>query len=208
MTPKSNFQSFAVIPAAGDSVRMGRPKLLMPWRDATLIEHVLSVWSSSRVHHTVVVVRPTDQRLHELCLAAGAEVVLPREPPAEMKVSVQIGLRHVQRKYRPQGEDVCLWAPADIPHLSVPLIDQLLAAHDASAPRILVPQTPAGRGHPLLVPWSVAEQALSLRPGETLKSLVERNPARAIAWSDPSILEDLDTPSDYERLASGDSLGE
>ena len=32
------FRSFAIIPAAGRSVRMGRQKLLMPWGDATLIE--------------------------------------------------------------------------------------------------------------------------------------------------------------------------
>jgi CTP:molybdopterin cytidylyltransferase MocA len=35
-------QTFAIIPAAGRSVRMGQPKLLLPWGQTTLLEHVLA----------------------------------------------------------------------------------------------------------------------------------------------------------------------
>ena len=59
-------RSFAVIPAAGRSQRMGQPKLLLPWGRTTVIEHVLGVWRASRVTHTVIVVHPDDKFLAEL----------------------------------------------------------------------------------------------------------------------------------------------
>ena len=58
--------SFAIIPAAGRSQRMGEPKLLLPWGQSTIIEHVLAVWCASRVEAVVMVVHPDDVRPAEL----------------------------------------------------------------------------------------------------------------------------------------------
>ena len=57
------FRSFAVVPAAGRSERMGAPKLLLPLGDSTVIEHVLAAWTASPVTRTVVVVRADDAEL-------------------------------------------------------------------------------------------------------------------------------------------------
>ena len=93
-------QSFAIIPAAGRSQRMGQPKLLLPWGERTIIEHVLGVWRASRVTQVVLIVHPQDARLAELGRGCGAVVVQPADAPREMKVSVQIGLAHVARASR------------------------------------------------------------------------------------------------------------
>ena len=69
MTSQSVPRFFGVIPAAGRSVRMGEPKLLLPWRDGTLIEHVLAQWLASRVACVTVVVHPDDQELAAVCRA-------------------------------------------------------------------------------------------------------------------------------------------
>ena len=60
-------KSFAVIPAAGLSRRMGeKQKLLLPWGDATLIEHVLRAWLDSRIDRIVLVSRRDDRDLHRV----------------------------------------------------------------------------------------------------------------------------------------------
>ena len=41
-------RSFAVVPAAGRSRRMGRPKLLLPWGESTIIQQVLGAWRASQ----------------------------------------------------------------------------------------------------------------------------------------------------------------
>ena len=84
----SSARFFAIVPAAGRSVRMGEPKLLLPWGETTIIESVLAAWRASRVARIVVVVHPEDTRLAELCRAASAMVIQPEIPPPDMKASV------------------------------------------------------------------------------------------------------------------------
>ena len=59
-------RTFAIIPAAGRSQRMGQPKLLLPWRNSTIIEHVLAAWRASQVSHMLMVVHPADRQLAEI----------------------------------------------------------------------------------------------------------------------------------------------
>jgi molybdenum cofactor cytidylyltransferase len=193
-------RSFAIIPAAGRSARMGRPKLLLPWGDSTLMEHVLAAWRTSRVGQVVVVVRPDDRALGELCSAVGAEVVMPDVAPPEMRVSVQLGLEHVEQHHAPNSSDVWLLAPADMPGLSAGLINRLLESHDAQSPSVVVPTFGGKRGHPVLFPWALAEQVKRLDANEGVNALVERHRPRLLDGDDQAVLHDLDTPQDYDRL--------
>ena len=149
-------RSFASVPAAGHSHRMGQPKLLLPWRGQTVIEHTLTAWRLGGVDVTVVVARPEDQLLAEAARSAGAEVVLPAVAPPEMKDSIRIALEHITRRYQPAEQDAWLLAPADMPWLSAAVIRHLLATHVPRMPRILVPVRNRQRGHPVLFPWPVA----------------------------------------------------
>ena len=198
------FQSYAIIPAAGSSSRMGCDKLLLPWGPCTLIEHVLSVWFASRIARAIVIVRPDDSRLRDCCRAAGAEVVTPDVPPSEMKVSVQIGLRYVEQRYAPPPTDVWLLAPADMPRLSSRVIDALLEDRMAHAGCILAP-TCGGtrRGHPVLFPWPLAAEVQRLAPSESIRTLLDRFPVQAMDTHELGVLEDVDTPEDYRRALIG-----
>lgn len=197
-------QSFAIIPAAGRSRRMGQPKLLLPWADATVIEHVLAVWSKSRVDHVVVVVDPRDDALARLCARCGAHVVVPEAPPAEMKDSVRLGLAWAQT-HQPASDDAFLVAPADMPGLEHEIIDRLIDAHVQSltrrgGPSIRAPRYAAKRGHPVLFPWPLSAEVPRLGAGEGLNVLVERHGVQYVEAADDAIAQDFDTPEDYDRL--------
>jgi molybdenum cofactor cytidylyltransferase len=193
-------RSFAVIPAAGRSVRMGQHKLLMPWCGATLIEQALKAWCASRVSRVAVVVRPDDAALRDVCLQAGAVVVVPDLPPPEMRASVQCGLQYVQDHWSPDTADVWMLAPADMPHLSARLVNLVLEAHDPNVPAILVPGQGARRGHPVLFPWPLAAQVARLEEHQGVNVLLDDNPVRVLAGEDPGFYQDVDTPADVERL--------
>lgn len=197
----SPHRSFAIVPAAGLSVRMGRPKLLLPWRETTVIQHVLATWRASQVSRTVVVVRPDDDELATVCRNAGVDVVVPATAPSEMKVSIEHGLRHVERAYCPSDDDAWLLAPADIPGISNSTIDRLLLASAGnSSPAIVVPCHEGRRRHPVLFPWSMAREVSELTDGEGVNVLLQRHPVREIACPEAGTQDDLDTPDDYRRL--------
>jgi molybdenum cofactor cytidylyltransferase len=197
-------QTFAVIPAAGRSRRMGQPKLLLPWGASTVIEHVLAAWSASRVDHVVVVVDPADRELARRCAACGVEVVVPDEAPAEMKDSVMLGLRWAEH-YQPDARDAWLVAPADMPGLKSEIINLLVDAHGAALARgekpcIRAARYSGRRGHPVLFPWPLAAEVARLGPDEGLDALVARRGLEHLDVPAGQIPEDFDTPEEYARL--------
>ena len=201
-------QSFAIIPAAGRSQRMGRPKLLLPWQNSTVIECVVAAWRASQVNQVLIVVHPDDAQLADVARAAGATVVRAPTAPPEMKDSVALGLKHIEQTFNPQPGDAWLLAPADMPGLQSTTIDRLLAAHVAAGdqqPVIWAPISAGRRGHPVLFPWQLAADVTRLAAHEGIDVLVKRNTVRTIAIADSSVFEDLDTPADYRRLGGADS---
>lgn len=197
------FSSYAIVPAAGRSARMGQPKLLLDFRGQTIIETVLDAWLASSVDRTLVVVHPDDHALADVCEKKGATVIVPQEPPPHMKDSVLAGLDYLSSRCQPKPESVWLLAPADMPTLSSRVIDAVLSAHDPEHPRILVATRQKKRGHPVLFPWPLAGEVARLGPEEGLNQLVGRHDVQEVPVSEECIHFDVDTPEDYERLRKG-----
>jgi molybdenum cofactor cytidylyltransferase len=196
---------FAIIPAAGNSTRMGAPKLLLLVNGRPMVEQTLAAWRASRVEKVVVVVRPDDQELADVCRTCGAVVVVPPLAPPEMKDSVQCGLRHIEATFTPRSEDAWLLAPADMPNLSPRVIDALIAKHDPRKPKVLVPTLNRKRGHPVLFSWPLAAEVHSLSAAEGLNVLRQRHesqevPCDSVEPAGTSAFGDIDTPEDYERI--------
>lgn len=194
--------AIAIVPAAGISARMGRPKLLLPWGSSTVIETVISAWRAGGIERVIVVVRADDEPLAARCRAAGARVVQPIVDPPDMKTSVRHALHAARAAYAPTDDEAWLLAPADMPRLSAPLIARLLAEHDPARPQVLIPVVDGRRGHPILVPWCWATAVDELTEHEGVNTLVARLPVREILSDDPGIRVDLDTPDDYRRARS------
>ena len=197
-------QTFAIIPAAGRSQRMGQPKLLLPWGQSTVIEHVLATWQASRVDHVIVVVHPLDDELAKVCQSAGADVVRPADPPIDMKTSVRLGLEQAA-SYHPATSDAWLVAPADMPTLASDTIDRLIAAYAAAgavegSARVWAASRDGRSGHPVLFPWRLAAEVSRLPADSGLSDLVDRCQVTLVEAADDGIFEDLDTPADYRRL--------
>lgn len=197
-------RAFAVVPAAGQSRRMGRPKLLLPWQAGTVLDRVLSAWRASPVARVVVVVdphSPVRDALTACCRHQGAEVVVPAESPPDMKASLAAGLAWLAEHESPNANDAWLVAPADSPLLDPAVIAGLVAAHDPARPAALVPVSGGRRGHPVLIPWGWRDRLRTLGPAEGLRRLLTEGPTRELPvaggddWGD-----DLDTPADYQRL--------
>jgi molybdenum cofactor cytidylyltransferase len=193
----ATMRTFAVVPAAGDSARMGAPKLLLPWGPWTVIEQTIAAWRASDVQHVIVTVRARDAELRRRCETAGAEVVVASPPPHDMKGSVQSALAHLAARFRPAPTDVFLLAPADLPRLSPATIKAVLAVYDPAEPAVVAPTFHGRRGHPTLLPWAFAERIQRLPPHEGINSLVKQALVCEVPWDDDSILRDVDTPRDY-----------
>jgi len=179
---------------------MGTPKLLLPWRGSTVIEHVLAAWQAAGVTRRVVVTHHDDIELAQLACAAGADVVTPPIPPPDMKASVWAALEYLIEREHPTPDDAWLLAPADMPRLDATVIRILLEAARQHPGAILVPTLQGQRGHPVLFRFSMAEAVRTLSEPEGVNQLLGRFPVMEVPVADQTILNDLDTPDDYEKL--------
>ena len=82
-----------VIPAAGLSKRMGRPKLGLPWGGSTVLERVIASVRAGGIEHILVVLGPASGGLRHLAERAGASVLLLDQETPDMRTTVLAGLR-------------------------------------------------------------------------------------------------------------------
>jgi molybdenum cofactor cytidylyltransferase len=198
--------TFALIPAAGTSTRMGRPKLALPLGDGTVLGHVVEALRQAEVQHIVVVVGPQVPELVVLAEAAGAAALLLPEQTADMRATVEHGLNWLERRFHPRDEDSWLLVPADHPLLQPRVVCQLLRAQQENPHRsIVVPAFQGRRGHPVLLRWQHVAGIRKLPAHQGLNTYLRGNTAATleVEVESPSVLWDLDTPEDYERLRRG-----
>lgn len=195
--------TFAVVPAAGKSARMGRPKLALPLGGRTVLECVVETLRRAGVEPVVVVVGPDGSELASLAVAAGAHAVQLDADTADMRATVERGLDWVEERVHPRPEDDWLLVPADHPALDTEVIRTLLRAR-ASHPGagVIVPVHGGQRGHPALIAWKHVAHMRLLPPGKGLNVYLRRQAAEPleVPVESPGVLLDLDTPEDYDRL--------
>ena len=190
---------------------MGQPKLLLDLAGRTVIARVIEALRNSGVSRCLVVVRRDDSDLIREVMAAGGEVVLPETDPADMRASVEWGLKGISPALLTTSNsrfstpcDGWLLVPADHPTLNPQLVCDLIAAWRTSPTQIAVPVFEGQRGHPTIFPWSLAEEVFRLSPQQGLNSVLRSDPERIheVPVADPRVLDDLDTPEDLLRLRS------
>lgn len=194
---------FAVVPAAGKSTRMGRPKLSLPVGARTVLECVVDALRSGGVEHIIVVLGPHVADMTSMVEQAGAGTLLLTRETAHMRDTVQEGLDHLAQRFQPKGNDVWLLAPADHPRLSGSVTAGLIqrAAGDLLH-SIFVPTYFGRRGHPVLFRWHHAAGIVAFQPDRGLNAYVRAHAAHVleVRVDDPDILLDMDTVEDYQRL--------
>jgi molybdenum cofactor cytidylyltransferase len=204
----------ALVPAAGRSQRMGRPKMLLPIAGDTLIGRVVTALREGGAQRVVAVTPPDDSdegpAIAAAARGAGAEVVAPRIRPAEMRDSIEIGLETLAV---PSPPSRVLLAPGDAAGITPGLVRRLLKESADRPERIIVPRAGSRRGHPVVLPWSIAAEVASLPKGQGASALLSRHQSLVveIPIGEPHAVDDIDTPEDFrlwqersaEELAHG-----
>ena len=196
-------RTIGLIPAAGKSRRMGRPKLLLPLRETTVLEQVLAAVRSAGVDEILVVVAPEMDELAQLASAAHAHVLRLAADTPDMRTTCLHGLAWIEDHFHPEPGDGCLLVPADHPTLRPDVVRALIAAAQEDAEKTIIVPTYAGRrGHPAWLAWSHVAAIRALPTGLGLNAFIRAQTAqtRELPWLSDEVLCDLDTPEDYERL--------
>jgi molybdenum cofactor cytidylyltransferase len=196
-------RTFALIPAAGLSRRMGCSKLSLLLGKKRVLERVIDAVRQATVHDVLVVLAPEGEELEALACSAGAHVLRLQEPTPDMRATVAHGLHWLEERFHPDDEDGWLLLPADHPTLQSEVIQTLLRARDDFPEKsIFIPTFQGRRGHPALIGWRHVPAILGMPAGWGLNLYVREQTAQVkeVPVELGEVLDDLDTPEDYHRL--------
>jgi molybdenum cofactor cytidylyltransferase len=79
-------------------------------------------------------------------------------------------------------------------------VRNILQAFEENEGHIVIPSCRLRRGHPILIPHQYWDEILQLKAPQTLRDFLNAHAADIVyVEADESVLQDLDTPEDYQR---------
>jgi molybdenum cofactor cytidylyltransferase len=185
----------AIVLAAGESSRMGRPKPLLPLNGSTFLGHLLDEIKRSRVSRTLVVLGHHPEVVLEAMPEIASFAIVNREYQLGQLSSLHAGLREIG------DPDAALMCLADHPFVTREVIDAIILAHERTHRPIIVPTYGGGRGHPTLFARALYGELLAapLDQGARVVVRAHADEVLEVPTDEAGVLADVDTPEQYEQ---------
>lgn len=187
----------AIIPAAGQSRRMGVAKQLLPLGTATVIEHIVDQALLGGIDDVYVVVGHEAERIRQTLSGRPVHIVHnPDYQRGDMLASVRCGVLA-----SPKDCEAVLVALGDQPAITSSLIRAMIEAFATSGKGIVVPVFEGRRGHPLLLSTAYRDEILTRHESVGLRGLLAAHSEDIVEFSaaTSAVLSDMDDPEDYRR---------
>ena len=185
----------AIILAAGESKRMGQPKMLMPWGNVTVLGHVVGVFQKAGIEDIVVVLGAERDRIERIVFQYPIRCVHNEDyAVGEMLSSLQCGLKALTLQTQ-----ATLVGLGDQPQVQEGSVRLICEAYQNTRSELIVPSFQMRRGHPWLVARTLWSELLSMRALESPRDFLNRRSDKIhyVAANTATILADLDNPEDY-----------
>jgi len=182
----------ALILAAGESKRMGRPKALLPFRDGTFLS-ALSDTLGAFCDPIIAVFGFNGEALSQSAPREVTPVVNPHYREG-MLTSLQTGLRRLDL----DNVDRVLFTLVDHPAILPATVASLLAS---DAP-VAIPRLAGRRGHPVVISAAIAREFLAEPTTAKVRYVIDRHAEQIdyIEVADAGINDDIDDPALYQSL--------
>jgi len=185
---------WAVILAAGESRRMGRQKLLLPFGESTVVGAVAGTALASRVDRVLAVLGADRDAVRQELEPLAIDFSVNENFAEGMLSSVQAGFRAL-----PADAEAAIVMLGDQPFLPGRVVDAVVEAYRRNGKGIVVPAFQGRRGHPVLVDLKYRDEVLALDPSDGLRRLMRAHAEDIFEAEveDANILRDMDVPEDY-----------
>jgi molybdenum cofactor cytidylyltransferase len=187
---------WSIILAAGESKRMGFPKMLLSFNGKPMLENVIEVITGTSINETLVVLGADKAELLEVVGRLPVKHCFNDNYNEGMLSSVKCGFSNLPYEY-----DAVMVFQGDQPLISPNTVNMIIQAYRSSGKGIVVPVFKKKRGHPLLIDKKYRDEIEKLDNRKGLRSLANLFPddVLEVETNDPGIMRDFDTYSDYMK---------
>jgi molybdenum cofactor cytidylyltransferase len=186
----------AIILAAGESSRMGSPKMLLDFYGKPMLHCVIDNISKSVVDDIVVVLGAYRDKLEKIVSGTSARFCYNDDFIQGMLSSVKCGFRNI-----PSDTEAVLVFQGDQPLITANVINEVVEGYRNSGKGIIIPVHKNRRGHPLMVGKKYFSEIEKLSPDEGLRSLSQKfsDDIHEVVTAEAGILRDFDTFEQYKN---------
>jgi molybdenum cofactor cytidylyltransferase len=188
----------AVILAAGESSRMGRPKALLPIDGETFIERIVGVLRKTKIGRVFVILGHNAAELSRRIEHLPIEILINPNYKLGQLSSLQVAVRRIEQDADCDGMLVHL---VDHPYIDARLVDTMIDRFYESNKFIVVPRHGSKRGHPVIFSRRLYGELLKAPMDQGAKVVVNAHQADTleIDTEDIGITIDIDTPELYRQ---------
>jgi molybdenum cofactor cytidylyltransferase len=199
MTQAASERITGLVLAAGGSQRLGQPKQLLPYGEATLLDHALDTARACAFDQVICVLGGGADAVREAVDLDGVDVVENRHFGAGCSSSIATALSAIH-----PGTDVLVLLLADQPGVQPATVAALLSGRGGAALAACAYED--GRGHPLAFARSTFAELEALHGDKGVWKLLDRRATEVvdvpIKGSTPP---DIDTWEDYRAVLAEES---
>lgn len=189
----------ALITVAGQSLRMGAFKPLLPINGKPMAALTADVFSQAGITDLFFVIGKRGEEIVSALQGRGIRFLWNRDyETTEMFASIQIGLSAVRDE---GGFDAAFLLPGDMPAVTPQVLEQLLGEMEQGGWDIVFPSTGTHRLHPPLVSASLFDTLIGYSGEDGLRGAFRGMEGRIgyVVTSEAGCGIDIDTPDDYAR---------
>ncbi len=184
----------AILLAAGEAKRMGRPKLLMPFGGTTILERTLDNLLNSKVDEVILVLGAEAQQMKGIVARKTVKAVFNPDYRRGMSTSLIAGLKQVDS----QAQKVMV-ALGDQPLIDTGTYDKLIETSLGCDKGIIVPTYQNKRGNPILFSIKYKGELLRLEGDVGGREIIKKylDDVLEVAVDSEGINIDIDTLDCY-----------
>jgi len=186
----------AIVLAAGESKRMGKPKPLLRFDDKTFLDQIISVLRLSEADRITVVLGAEAEAIKRSVDLSGTNVVINEDYAKGQLSSLIAAIEQM-----PEGVDAILVCLVDAPFITKEVVNRITSKFRETNSPIIVPVFNKERGHPTLFSKSLFAELLSAPENQGARVVIYSNEEKVLELetSENGILISIDTPDDYRR---------
>jgi len=197
-----------IVLAAGESTRFGEPKQLLDWRGQPFVRAVAKNALDAGLSPVVAVTGANAEQVVAAIQGLDVKVVRNDEWKSGQGSSIKAGILSLIQPPSSSAEGVggAIFLLADQPQVTASVVRALVEKHAEELYPIVAPMVTDRRANPVLFDRATFSDLLTLEGDVGGRAIFHKHRVEYLPWHDDRLFLDVDTPEQYRRLISDDTL--
>jgi len=191
-----------IILAAGESSRFGKPKQLLDWKGQPFVRAVTQTAIRAGLSPVIVVTGSNVEQVEAAISDLPVTIVHNKNWRGGQSSSIKEGIKAITSSQAAGA----IFLLSDQPQVNTAIIHALLEKHAERLYPVVAPMILDRRGNPVLFDRVTFPDLMMIEGDTGGRAIFHKHKVEYLPWHDDSLLLDVDTPEQYQRLINNEGV--